>query len=129
MGAIYREGVGWAQPYWTPQGQSREYREIPIQVIFIGILDPLMGSPMSHVDFKKRECRMSLSLIFPNGTCHIKKKPMSHVTIIFFFFIISFIYTGLQFKLYNPYMSLSPMAKVKSKKCSWRPVDFRGKGP
>ena len=29
------------------------------------------GPPMSHVDFKKWQCRMSLSLIFPNVTCRI----------------------------------------------------------
>ena len=31
-----------------------------------GVLDG--GSPMSHVDFKKWQCRMSLSLIFFNVT-------------------------------------------------------------
>ena len=29
------------------------------------------GSPMSPVDFKKWQCRMSLLLIFPNVTCQI----------------------------------------------------------
>ena len=38
------------------------------------------GSPMSHVDFKKWQCRMSLSLIFLNVTCRISEKAMSHVT-------------------------------------------------
>ena len=33
----------------------------------IGALD--QGSPMSHVDFKKWQCRMSVSLIFSNATC------------------------------------------------------------
>ena len=29
------------------------------------------GPPMSHADFKKWQCCMSLSLIFPNVTCRI----------------------------------------------------------
>ena len=36
------------------------------------ICGALDGGPvMSHVDFKKWHCRMSLSLIFPNVTCRI----------------------------------------------------------
>ena len=40
------------------------------------VLGPLMGvagggGGMSHVDFKKWQCRMSLSLIFPNVICRI----------------------------------------------------------
>ena len=71
------------------------------------------GSPMSHVDFKKWQCCMSLSLIFSNVTCQNQEKALSHVTIIF-----------------SPCrMSLSPMSHVKFKKCPCRPVDFRGQGP
>ena len=36
---------------------------------------------MLCVEFKKWQFRMSLSLIFPNVTCQIKEKAMSHVTI------------------------------------------------
>ena len=32
---------------------------------------PLLGSPMSHVDFKKWQCHMSLSFIFSIVTCRI----------------------------------------------------------
>ena len=47
------------------------------------LVGPLMGgSSMSHVDFKKCQCRMSLSLIFHNITCRFQEKVMSHVTII-----------------------------------------------
>ena len=35
----------------------------------MGALD--VGSPMLHIDFKKWQCRMSLSLIFPDVTCQI----------------------------------------------------------
>ena len=46
--------------------------------------------PMLHVDFKKWQFRMSLSLIFPNVTCRIcKKKAMSHVTIFCIPFLMS----------------------------------------
>ena len=37
------------------------------------------GAPMSHVDFKKWQCRMSLLLIFSNVTCRIEEKAMSQV--------------------------------------------------
>ena len=57
------------------------------------------GPPMSHVDFKKCQCRMSLS-------------PMPHVTVIFS----------------SCRMSLSPMSHVELKKWPCRPVDFRGQG-
>ena len=80
------------------------------------ILGPLIGPPpppMSHVDFKKWQCHMSLSLIFPNVTCRIYEKAMSHVTVIS-----------------SPCrMSLSPMSHVEFKKVPCRAVDFRGQGP
>ena len=48
---------------------------------------PLMGWGggvlMSHVDFKKCQCRMSLSLNSSPVPCRIFKMPMSHVTIFF----------------------------------------------
>ena len=71
---------------------------------------PSLGpSPMSQVDFKKWQCHMSLSLIFPNATRRIEK-AMSHVTIFF-----------------SPCrISLSPMSHVEFKKCSRHPVGFRG---
>ena len=40
------------------------------------------GSPVWHVYFKKWQCCMSLSLIFPNVACRILAKGMSHVTLI-----------------------------------------------
>ena len=68
---------------------------------------------MSHVDFKKWQRHMALSLIFPNVTCRIKEKAMSHVNIIF-----------------GPgCMLLSPISHVEFKKWPCRPVDFRGQGP
>ena len=36
---------------------------------------------MSHVDFKKCQSRMSLSLISPNSTCRIQEKAMPRVAI------------------------------------------------
>ena len=39
--------------------------------------------PMSHVEFKKWKCRMSLSLINPYVPCLIQEMAMSHVTINF----------------------------------------------
>ena len=38
---------------------------------------------MSHVDSKKCQCGMSLSLIFPMSHFEFNKKPMSHVTTAF----------------------------------------------
>ena len=38
------------------------------------------GFPMSHVDFKKWQCQMSLSRIFFNVACRIKEMTMSPVT-------------------------------------------------
>ena len=68
---------------------------------------------MSHVDFKKWQCRMYLLLIFQNVICSILEKALSHVIIIF-----------------RPCrMSLSPMSHVESKKYPFRHVDFRGIGP
>ena len=49
--------------------------EKPLSMYNISELGRLMGGggrgPMSHVDFKKWQCHMSLSLIFPNVTCRI----------------------------------------------------------
>ena len=42
----------------------------------------LVGDLMSHVDFKKWQCCMSLSLIFPDVPCRIKEICMSPVVII-----------------------------------------------
>ena len=68
---------------------------------------------MSNVDFKKCQCRLSLSLISRNVTCRIKEIAMSNVTIIF-----------------SPCrVSLSSMLHVEFKRCSCRHVDFRGLGP
>ena len=39
------------------------------QTVVLGALDG--GPPMLPVDFKKWQCRMSLSLIFPNVACQI----------------------------------------------------------
>ena len=41
------------------------------------------GVPMSPVDFKKWQCRMSLSLIYAHVSCGIKEMTMSHVAIYF----------------------------------------------
>ena len=62
-----------------------------------------MGSPMSHVDFKKWQSRMFMSLI----------SPMSHVEYM---------------ERVCP-MSLSPMSHVEFKKCQSCPVDFKGSRP
>ena len=68
---------------------------------------------MSHVDFKKLQCRISLSLIFPNVTCQIYEKATSHVIIIV-----------------SPCrMSIIPMLHVEFKKWPCRPVNFRGQVP
>ena len=67
---------------------------------------------MSHVHFKKWQCRMSLSLIFPNVTCQISEKAMSHVITMF-----------------SPCrMSLGLMLHVEFRKCPCRRVYFRGLG-
>ena len=66
-------------------------------------------SPMSHVDFKKCQYRMSLLLIFHNGT----EKTLLHVNIFL--------------PIY--YLSQSPMSHVELKKCPCHPVDFRGQEP
>ena len=68
---------------------------------------------MSHVDFKKWQCRMSLSHIFPNVTCQIQEKAVSHVAIMFSL----------------GRMSLSQMSNVEFKKWPCRPVEFRGQRP
>ena len=68
---------------------------------------------MSHVDFMKGQCCMSLSLVSPNFTCQIEEKVMSHVTLIF--------------SLCR--MSLSPLSYVGFKKWPYRLVDLRGQGP
>ena len=66
---------------------------------------------MSHGDFKKWQCHMSLSRIYL--TFMLNEKAMSHVNILF-----------------SPcHMSLSPMSHVECKKCPCRPVNFRGQGP
>ena len=67
---------------------------------------------MSHVNFKKLQCRASLSLEFSNVACRILNKAMSHVIIIF-----------------SPCrMSPSPMSHVDIKKRPCRSVDFNGLG-
>ena len=76
----------------------------------MGALD---GVPMLHVDFKKCQCRMSLSLMYAHVKCQIYEKAMSHVTII----------------LSPCHMSLSLMSQVDFKKCPCHPVDFRGVRP
>ena len=43
---------------------------------------PLMGVLMSRVNFKKCQCRMSLSLIFPYVPCRFYEMSMSRVTMI-----------------------------------------------
>ena len=48
-----------------------------------GALDGGGGGPMSHVDFKKCQCRMSLSLNTSPVPCRIEEMSMSHVTIFF----------------------------------------------
>ena len=68
---------------------------------------------MSHVDFKKCQCRMSLSRIFRNVPFQIYEIAMSHVT---------------TFLVPCP-MLISPMLHVKFMKWPCRPVDFRGQGP
>ena len=68
---------------------------------------------MPHVNFKKSQCRISLSLTFPNVTSRTSEMAMSHVTIIFSFC----------------HMSFSPMSHVEFKKVSCRLVEFRGQGP
>ena len=50
-----------------------------IYLLFPLVTDPVAGNagaldrgvPMSHVDFKKRQCRVSLLIIFLNVTCRI----------------------------------------------------------
>ena len=38
---------------------------------FLSGVGPMTGVPMSHVDFKKCQCRMSLSLIYAHVKCRI----------------------------------------------------------
>ena len=64
----------------------------------IGALD--RGVPMSHVDFKKPQCRISLLLIFHNVTCRIKNRPCR---------------MSLYFTLMSH--SLSPMSHVEFRNC------------
>ena len=68
---------------------------------------------MLHVNSKKWQCCISLSLISLNITFEFKKRlcPMS-----------------LHFDP-SCRMSLSPMLHVEFKKCSCRPVEFNGQGP
>ena len=43
---------------------------------------PLMGVLMSHVNYKKCQCRMSLSLTFPHVPCRFYQMSMARVTMI-----------------------------------------------
>ena len=81
----------------------------------LGALDG--GSPMSHVDFKKSQCPVSLRLPcpvsplrYPNVACRFLE--MAHV--------VSFILISV---------SLGSMSHVDFEKRPCRPVDFRGQGP
>ena len=65
---------------------------------------------MSHVNFKKWQCHVSLSLIVPSVP-YVECKKMS-------------LYFDPSCR-----MSLSPMLHVEFKKSSCRPVDFRGQRP
>ena len=67
---------------------------------------------MSHVDFKKRQCRMSLSLIFPDVPYRIYEIRMSLVVIFF-----------------ACRMSVGFMTRVNFKKWPCHRVDFRGLDP
>ena len=101
--------------YIDCKGGHRRHRKSPLHLIsdiyIPGALDG--GSPMSHVDFKKWQSRISLSFIFRNVTCQFLEKDMSHVTI-----------------HSSPCrMLLSLMSHVEFKKCPCRPVDFRGLVP
>ena len=71
-------------------------------------MGPLMGSKMSHVDFRK--CRIFMSLVFHNVTWRIKEKGMLHITLLV---------------IPMSHMSLGPMSHVEFKKCPCRPVYFR----
>ena len=72
------------------------------------------GSPMSHVNFKKWQCRMSLLLFSPMS--HVEfKKGLCHMSLYF---------------VPPCRMSLSPgMSRDELKNCPCRPVDLRGRGP
>ena len=68
---------------------------------------PWWGSPMSHVDFKKLQCHMSLSPIFYSVTCPMLLYVYHHVT--------------CHYALYVTY--------VEFKKWPCHPVDFRDQEP
>ena len=68
---------------------------------------------MSHVDFQKWQCRISVAY-FPQ-THYVKYKKLLG---------------SMSLHFEAPYcMTLSPTARIKFKKCSCRPVDLRGRGP
>ena len=58
--------------------QTLEYPDVVSLCLVVG--PSLVVGPLSHVDFKKWQCRMSLSLIFPNVTCQIQGEVMPNVT-------------------------------------------------
>ena len=72
--------MGWVWPclrVWVLYGLTG----VPPTVI--PILGPLMGDPLYRMSIlRKRQCHMSLSLIFPNVTCRIEEKVMSNVIIV-----------------------------------------------
>ena len=68
---------------------------------------------MSPVDFKKYQCRMSLSLIYAHVTCRIQEIALSHATIF----------------LKPCRMSISSLSHVEFEKWPCRPVEFRGQWP
>ena len=74
---------------------------------------PWLGVPMSHVDFKKWQCHMSLSLLFLYVICRIYETRMSYN-------YVSIFWTNLS-HVTNP--------NVRFKKWPCRPVKFRGRGP
>ena len=74
------------------------------------------GSPMSHVEFKKWLCPLSLFLRCP---CRFQNGLMSHVE-----FKEGLCHVDSIFL-----MSIGPMSHVEFKKQSCRPVEFKGQGP
>ena len=68
---------------------------------------------MSHVDFQKWQCLISVAYFPQTHMSNIKKLLGS---------------MSLHFEA-PCRMTLSPMAHIKFKKCSCRPVDLRGRGP